>query len=72
MSQDNGGPAFPNLYPRSDEDGRQGMTLLDYFAGQALTNLTASEFSDSTIHQLAKVAYDISEAMLAERARRMK
>jgi len=27
-----GGPAFPSLYPRSDEDGRQGMSLRAYCA----------------------------------------
>ena len=27
-----GGPAFPRLYPRADEEGRGGMSLRDYFA----------------------------------------
>ena len=35
-----GGPAFP--IPESDyEDGRTGMTLRDYFAGQALAGILA-------------------------------
>lgn len=48
-----------------------GMTLLDYFAGQALAGMTAFfdyEFYDHDV--AAKNAYDLAEAMLAEKARR--
>jgi len=32
-----GGPAFPALYPVEDEAGRLGISLRDWFAGRALT-----------------------------------
>jgi len=46
-----------------------GMTLLDYFAGQALAAYSATPiiFQDATKEQVAKWCYDTAEAMLAER-----
>src|SRR5688572_10536047 len=35
MSQNDGGPAFP-LSTDANKEGRRGMSLRDYFAGQAL------------------------------------
>ena len=70
----NGGAAFPNsgyavssgeyVYPSS------GMTLRDYFAGQALAGLIASP--EHTLHEatvLAGAAYIAADAMLAERGK---
>jgi len=62
-----GGPAFPRLYARSDEDGRSGMTLRDYFAGEALP--IAGKGKERTAEAIAKRAYYIADAMLAERGR---
>lgn len=58
-----GGYAFPiqNAYEMSTE---QGMTLRDYFATKAMQVL-CKEFNDDT--QLAKVAYQIADAMLKAR-----
>lgn len=49
------------------------ITLLDFFAGQALAGMNANPGNDSnTEYQLAEIAYDFAEAMLAERKRRLK
>jgi len=71
-----GGPAFPR--PHSDDQQRngvddypgnafydqEGMSLRDYFAGQAMTGL-----SNFSIHppEMARKAYDLADAMLEAR-----
>lgn len=63
-----GGPAFP-LVHEVLPDGR-GMSLRDYFAGQALQGLLASTDAHSALPDagpLAKHAYRFADAMLAER-----
>lgn len=77
-----GGPAFPrpstvwNL-----PDGRQtgtedqtGMTLRDWFAGQALAGMASISLDDGDMvmgwADMAKAAYTAADAMLAERAKR--
>ena len=71
-----GGPAYPqmrvwNAAIAEYEDTQQypGMTLRDYFAGQALAgamstvgNVLAIEFND-----MVKDCYDAADAMIAER-----
>lgn len=67
----NGGPAFPGAGPAHPQPA--GMTLLEYFAGKALSGLIAqsggtafgSEYADG-----AQYAYKMADAMLAERNRR--
>jgi hypothetical protein len=66
-----GGPAFPiNGHIGSDgnfiELPTQGMTLRDYFAGQALAGMLADP-SVGTTEQTAECAYDMADAMLAAR-----
>ncbi len=58
-----GGPAFP-----SGTDGLyfKGMTLRDYFAAQAMHGMAKDDVS---IKAIARVAYEISDAMLAERVK---
>jgi hypothetical protein len=71
-----GGPAFPMNYDsHSHPDGTEGMSLRDWFAGQALVNITAfgvrgglctnEGFIRPTV--AAKLAYEYADAMLAER-----
>lgn len=69
----NGGPAFPD--PGRTQSAKQrevltdtGMTLRDYFAGQALIRLTGAD--PDGIHSgeiLAMCCYRLADAMLAER-----
>lgn len=68
MSKDTGGPAFPQ---RSYGPG-DGMTLRDYFAAAALSNgrLTMYPQDAETVAPLvARWAYVLADAMLAERAK---
>lgn len=62
-----GGPAFP-VPNEANVNGQQGMSLRDYFAGQALTGLqfnrTYQIFPDD-----AELCYVIADAMLAARDR---
>lgn len=79
-TRDDGGPAFPIAYQHTDPLNRevrsqewQGMTLLDYFAGQAPIGILGSRHGfliDTGTSSAAPWAYDVAEAMLAERARR--
>jgi hypothetical protein len=61
-----GGPAFPCEHYDYYE---MGMTLRDWFAGQALTGL-AADTSNVHAHLMAKAAYIIADRMLEERKRR--
>ena len=72
MTGKTGGPAFPDPAPR--EDGWSGMTLRDYFAGQALIGLARSS-AEQTVDDygpghVASDAYSFADAMLAEREKR--
>ncbi|HEY0124996.1 MAG TPA: hypothetical protein VGC14_25180 [Rhizobium sp.] len=76
---DNGGPAFPACNEANVND-TMGMTLRDWFAGQTLAGIYASQwFADHAreYHQLktigdaqigaAKMAYASADAMIAAR-----
>lgn len=78
MAKKTGGPAFPhpagdNLHEKYWYSEDDGMTLRDYFAGQALAGLLAHHGS----HKLsahgtdgtcaATVAFEMADAMLAEK-----
>ena len=65
MTQDNtGGPAFPPFHNPKDRDA--GMTLRDYFAGQALAGIAAMQ-SPHTYEQDAQQAYKFADAMIKNR-----
>lgn len=67
-----GGPAFPMQYSHGPEQigTEPGMTLRDYFAGQALAGyLAAGLTKDPKPWDAAKVAYGYADAMIAERAK---
>lgn len=68
--RDDGGPAFPNpteekLYNRvSGERLNAGLTIRDWFAGQAVKSFFAS---CSDMPRCAKLAYEAADALIAER-----
>ena len=65
--KDDGGAAFPpNAGWRDYDPNARGMSLRDWFAGQALTGLVAA-YTEVSWHALAKDAYAIADAMLAQR-----
>lgn len=63
MDQTNdGGPAFPG-----ETWGSKGMSLRDYFAGQALAGMLCDIKCVGESEYIAKWAYRYADAMLAER-----
>lgn len=59
-----GGQAFPKGHSHAE-----GMTLRDYFAGQALANLNLqAHVAKPAAEHLARSAYEIADAMLKERS----
>lgn len=77
-----GGPAFPGgLYEpqhggsNDREPMNDGMSLLDWFAGQALPGIVSRIPKDRYPHAMpwdaASMAYAVGAAMLAERAKRI-
>jgi hypothetical protein len=64
---EDGGDAFP----RQDDEwssGARGMSLRDYFAGQALAGLTANpEYEDLDVRKLVSWSYDIADLMIQKR-----
>lgn len=67
MSKDNP-PAFPRSYVA---DGHNGMSLRDWFAGQALVGLCQADMSEEEFtvgpDLLARTAYRMADAMIAAR-----
>lgn len=67
-----GGQAFP-IFPPADRDQvTEGMTLRDYFAAKAMQGLIAQSSGsalNSRKHVAAQYAYEMADAMLAERSK---
>jgi hypothetical protein len=61
----------PNAFPTTHYD--TGMTLRDYFAGQALAGLASIALDDGDMlmgwADMSKAAFKASDAMLAERTK---
>lgn len=83
MAIKDGGPAFPNITPDMNVDGGPGMSLRDYFAGQALAFMQsrenvvaildaarAQQREEESEATFARVAYQIADAMLKAREER--
>jgi len=66
--KNDGGAAFPHEAVKFNTDAGTGMTLRDYFAGQAVSGLYA-DANTWTHVEAAKCCYDLADAMLAERDR---
>lgn len=70
---EDGGPAFPVGAVEATPGGvpwihgTGGMSLRDYFAGQALAGLYANAKEEWNAETAAACAYDTADAMLAER-----
>lgn len=72
--KNDGGPAFPMIVWKSPDGmlampSEPGMTLRDWFAGQALAGLIAHPSSEGSVITVAQWAYDHADAMLAARVR---
>lgn len=60
-----GGPAFPHAH--EDYPFQHGMSLRDWFAGQALSGLLADPQVDGMPLPTARVCYEYADAMLKAR-----
>jgi hypothetical protein len=77
MSKNDGGPAFPETKyggnsDRHPVDEVPGMTLRDWFAGQALAGMLRDTTNDITLSRtqsFAITAYEVADAMIAERSK---
>lgn len=71
--KDNGGPAFAPMGapdPNDPMKATYGMTLRDWFAGQALAGFAANtDLTDRGFPEMADYAYKQADAMLAERSK---
>ena len=82
MKKDTGGPAFPSLnaectgldsdgFERWDTEPSGGMMLRDYFAAKAMqgfiTNFDTRRSDIIDVPELARSAYYLADAMIAER-----
>lgn len=64
-----GGPAFPVYTPDMNvgDSAGPGMTLRDYFAGQALTAIAHFDTSGDFSREVARRAYQYADAMIKAR-----
>lgn len=68
-----GGPAFPVVGAPGAKEDYPGMTLRDYFAAKAMYGVISGQEhrgSEPIIEAVAEHAYNIADAMLAERSRK--
>lgn len=82
-TKNDGGPAFPPLYhPMAHPNCPPGMSLRDWFAGKAISMFTGDLSYMQRLHNnagvnlaldvdklIARNAYQIADAMMAERAK---
>lgn len=70
MLHANGGRVFPNAIPTQNGTiYAPGMSLRDWFAGQALAGLLADHTLDLGFGEYAEKSYRMANAMLAARAK---
>ena len=63
MNKETGGSAYPSTQDQW-ERGMEGMTLRDWFAGQALAGMLAASMREDN---LSNRAYRLADAMIAAR-----
>jgi len=67
--KDTGGQAFPNEGFNGWGQPEKGMTLRDYFAAKAMQSMNARpDYADTPADAIALDAYELADAMLAERS----
>ena len=71
-TKDNGGPAFPGFRENYEvgvriQTAHEGMTLRDWFAGQALAGMLARNL-EMPADKCGVYSYEIADAMLKARA----
>lgn len=66
---DDGGPAFPISIPGCGDNGMHGMSLRDWFAGQALMAALGQSFDGpgTYVDQVSRTVYEVADAMLKAR-----
>lgn len=66
---EDGGPAFPvqSIYSEDHGTNSRGISVRDYFAGQALAGMVTRPPSGAEFSDYAVQAYFFADAMLAER-----
>ena len=77
MSKENGGQAFPALHYQAIENGEEvgdyaqdgGMTLRDWFAGQAICGMISSLKSGDNARVFPQIAYEVADDMIKERSK---
>lgn len=69
MSKSDDRPAFPSAY--GSTNGNDGLTMRDWFAGQALASMNWLH-SGKSFEIDATVCYDMADAMIKERIARNK
>ena len=64
-----GNPAFPVSIPGAGDNGWHGMSLRDYFAGQAIVGVLANgdDYESADWSGCAIYAYSLADAMLKAR-----
>jgi hypothetical protein len=65
--KDTGGPAFPSTHPSYGRE--EGMTLRDWFAGQAMQGDWAVGNAEENLSEAATRYYKMADAMLKERSK---
>jgi hypothetical protein len=66
--KEDGGSAYPFVVRNDSDDVYRGMSLRDYFAGQAMAGLAGNPYIHSDV-VIARAAYQIADDMLAERSK---
>jgi hypothetical protein len=64
---ENGGPAFPTIIPKDVSLSVDGMSLRDWFAGQALVGLLAPGTKPPSPYEFSRLSYLIADGMIAAR-----
>jgi hypothetical protein len=60
-------PKNPETFPLTTDYFRGGMSLRDYFAAAAITGFIANPQNSGHVNFVAKVAYEVADAMLIVR-----